>query len=935
MSGLPFSRIAILDRGTAALRAIHAVREYAWEVRVDLKAVALYDEADRGSLWVREADDAIPMGPRLADAVAATRADALWASWRPIAPLEAIAALVVETGIPNISASTSALARLADPLALTALADAVELPVAVRASDGQSVRLDVLADAAGTVWVFGPRLTILQRDGRALIEELEAGAPPQRLREIANALVRAVDLRGAATVELWRARGSDDLALAGFVPHLEPGHALAEAATGLDLMKVQLHIAAGGTLADVPPMQSAFALGAQLAVEPAGADRVALLRRPAGVGLRVDAEVGEGDSVSGDIARLVVRGRDRAEAVGRLRRALVDTAVVLRRGLANKALLLDALGLEPDGVPVHADAALLRAALAASDDDEAVAQAQFYAAAARGRPRLPAEIGRVIELSHAGRAYRTTVRRGGVDCYRVEIDGERLALTLQRHGEHEARLRLGRRSHRVLAVPHGDGYLVEVDGSLAAFSRSGGALVRAPAPAMVLSVAVEPGRIVRAGDPLLVLEAMKTEMPVLAPFDGRIAEVLVRANVQVDTGAPLLRFEPPATAAIAGAERIVCAQPPAAEETAAERGARSLAELRSLLLGYDADAADLRTLMAERAVAVAALPADDARLWAGEAELLATFADVQTLFRRRGGDVEGEEGGEALGSEEYLLAYLRTRGRAGEQLPERFLDRLRAALARYGVGSLDPSPELDAALFRLYGVPQHAAQATAVMRGILERWLAQRAALAPRSGTPQRLLLDRLVVVTQGRDETLAALAREVHYRFFDEPLFAAARARAYAEAEARLDALAQGEGDQSAHVAALVECPQSLTGRVAPRLAAAPAALRRVFLDVMIRRHYRVRPLEDIRAVEAGAAASYVRGAAASTCSPPTGARPTWARGCGACERRSTRVRQARTPPSSSTSKRTGHSATRARRRRGWPRSWRTPRRPICAASP
>src|SRR6185295_4641543 len=152
---------------------------------------------------------------------------------------------------------------------------------------------------------------------------------------------------------------------------------------------------------------------------------------------------------------------------------------------------------------------------------------------------------------------------------------------------------------------------------------------------------------------------------------------------------------------------------------------------------------------------------------------------------------------------------------------------LARAVAHYGVASVDPSPALDAALFRLYGVPQRAAQAATVVRSILERWLLQRDALAPQVGATQRHLLDRIVAVTQGRDETLSALAREVHYRFFDEPLFDAARAHAYAEAEAHLDALAHGGGDGAAHVAALVECPQSLTARIAPRLAAASDALR------------------------------------------------------------------------------------------------------------
>ena len=853
MSILPFTRIAILDRGTAALRAIHAVREYAWERGAALHAVALYGEADRGALWVREADDAVPLAAGGLDAaILATRADALWASWRPIAPLDVVAALAARRGIANIGVPAGDVAARTAPAALARLAQAVDLPLAVDAAEGQRLRLDVLADAAGTVWVLGPRHTLVQRGGRPLVEVLEPGAPPQRLREICNGLVQAAGWRGAATIELWRDPAGEALALAAFVPHLEPGHALAEAATGLDLMKLQLHLAAGGTLEGVPPMQAAFALGAQLAVEPAGDDCLQLLRLPAGVGLRVDAGVGEGDPVSGDIARLVARGRDRAEAVGRLRRALIDTAIVLRRGLANKALLLDALDPGPLGTPAPGDAALLRAALAAYDDEAAVAQAQFYAAAARGRPRLPQDVGCRVELSHVGQVYRLVVRRCGAFCYRVEVDGRALTVVLQRHGEPEARLRLGQRCHRVLAVPHGDGYLVEVDGSLFAFSRAAGVLVRAPAPAIVLSVGVEPGAVVRTGDPLLVLEAMKAEMPVAAPIDGRVAEVLVRANVQVDTGAPLLRFEPPPTAPVPGVARITCAVPVAEAPSAAERGAHNLVELRDLLLGFDADAADLTRLLAERAAACAATPPDDARLRAGEEELLATFADVQALFRRRGGDEEDDDGGgEARGTEEYLVAYLRAPGRAGDTLPPRFLDKLRRAVAHYGVGGLDPSPELEASLFRICQAEQRLAQSTAVVRSVLERWLAQRAARAPHLGVTQRALLDRLVAVAQGRDQLLSDLAREVRYQYFDEPLFAAARARAYEAAEAHLDALARAADDPAPHRAALVECAQPLVGRIAARFATAPAPARRTLLEVMTQRYYCTRPLQNLRYVD------------------------------------------------------------------------------------
>jgi hypothetical protein len=441
--------------------------------------------------------------------------------------------------------------------------------------------------------------------------------------------------------------------------------------------------------------------------------------------------------VSGDIARLVVRGRDRAEAAGRLRRALVDTAVVLRHGLANKALLLEALGPDPAGAGVHADAALLRAALAAHDDEEAVAQAQFYATAARGRPRLPVEIGRAIELSHAGQVYRLTVRRGGADRYRVDIDDLTLPITLQRHGEHEARLRLGRRSHRVLAVPYGDGYLVEVDGGLAAFSRAAGALVRAPAPAMVLSVARaarprrahgrsvagargdEDGdagvRAVRrahrrgAGARQRPGGHWRAAAPLRTAGDDRRGR---RGAHRLRTGARRRRDPGRAgraqhrrSAAVAARLRRRSRRPAHAAGGARRRGCGAGARRRPPVRGRGGAAGDLRRRPGA----------------------------LSPARRRRRGRRRGRR---RARHEEYLLAYLRTRGRGAEQLPERFLERLARAVAHYGVASLDPSPALDAALFRLYGVPQRAAQAATIVRSVLERWLIQRDALAPQVGAP-------------------------------------------------------------------------------------------------------------------------------------------------------------------------------------------------------
>jgi biotin carboxyl carrier protein len=69
-------------------------------------------------------------------------------------------------------------------------------------------------------------------------------------------------------------------------------------------------------------------------------------------------------------------------------------------------------------------------------------------------------------------------------------------------------------------------------------------VVRAPAPAVVVSILVKPGDTVAAGDRLAVFEAMKMETQVVAPFSGKVRQVMTIPNVQVDTGAPLLQIDP-------------------------------------------------------------------------------------------------------------------------------------------------------------------------------------------------------------------------------------------------------------------------------------------------------------------------------------------------------------------------------------------------------
>ena len=250
---------------------------------------------------------------------------------------------------------------------------------------------------------------------------------------------------------------------------------MSEAVTGLDLVKLQLHIAAGGRLEGDPPTPIGHAIEARLCAEdPALAfapapGHLVHLRLPTGPGLRVDTGVVEGDPIPAELDSTIVKvtawGADRGEALARLRRALADTVAVVEGGTTNQGFLLQLLGrpevragdldtgwlerlcLSGGTVPVrHADLALLQAAIELADRDAADDRARFYAFARRGRPGASGALSRAYELSHRGQSYRLAVAQIAPDRYRVRVDGHSVELIARRLGTHERRLELLGRS---------------------------------------------------------------------------------------------------------------------------------------------------------------------------------------------------------------------------------------------------------------------------------------------------------------------------------------------------------------------------------------------------------------------------------------------------------------------------------------------------------
>jgi len=765
------------------------------------------------------------------------------------------------------------------------------------------VEVQIIADNFGATWAIGVRDCTIQRRNQKVLEEAPSPVlsvdEDRWVREAAVRLCQSAGYRNAGTVEFLFEPESRRFSFLEVNARLQVEHPVTEMTTGLDLVKLQLHVAGGGRLdCEVPdgeptavPLLTEIRNGEALlptghaievrlnAEDPDNQFRpspgsVEVMRLPTGPGLRIDTGVGEGDVVPPEfdsmIAKIIAHGHNRDEALARLRRALADAVVVIRGGTTNKAFLLELLDraevrdgggdnnwldrLAATGEHLsrrHADIALLQAAIDAYDAELAIEQSQFYTAAARGRPRVKGGIGFTVELRYRGHGYRFLVLRLGPHRYRVDVGGQRFDVHLERLGRYERWLTCGATRYRVLSVPQGLDSQIEVDGVPHHVSRDDGGVVRAPSPAVVLNIPVKVGDVVETGARLVVLEAMKMEMPVTAPFAGRVRQILVKNNVQVDTGAPLAVLEAAGEDEDTHAGELVtfgALGNAAADASPQVRCRQNLEALKQLMLGFDVDTADVRQLFGAREALCRELPPNDDDLWRGEDELLATFADLCSLFRRQPAS-DDPEGAEAARTEEYLFTYLRSPDTRGEGLPETFIAKLRRALTHYGVDGLDRTPRLDESLLRIFKSQQRTEQQSAVIMSVLERRLRHVDTLIAHAAPEFRALLDRLVAVTHGRAQTVSDAAREVRYRYFDQPLFEESRQRVFDEMEAHLvylDSRPKAH-DRTDRINALVNCPQPLLSVLSRQYRTADADLRELILEVMTRRYYRIRNIQTV----------------------------------------------------------------------------------------
>jgi acetyl/propionyl-CoA carboxylase alpha subunit/acetyl-CoA carboxylase carboxyltransferase component len=961
-----FSRVAIVNRGEAAMRLIHAARDLSAETGTRIETVALYTDADRTATFVREADLAYPLGPAVARpyldhavlerALVETGADAAWVGWGFVAEDPAFAELCEKIGVTFIGPDAEAMRKLGDKIGAKLIAEEVGVPVApwsrgevatlpgalaaaerigyplmLKATAGgggrgirvitspgdltgafertsqealrafgsgtvflerlvtgaRHVEVQLIADGLGTAWALGVRDCSVQRRNQKIIEESASPvlAPEQaaELKASAERLALAVGYRGAATVEFLYHPGERRFAFLEVNTRLQVEHPITELATSVDLVRLQLHVAGGGKLEGPKPAESGHAVEARLNAEDPDRDfapapgRIARLVLPAGPGIRVDTGVSEGDIIPADfdsmIAKIIAYGSDRYEALGRLRRALGETTVVIEGGATNKSFVLDLLD-QPEVIDASADTgwidrvrgegrlaahkhsavALAAAAIEAYQDEEEVSRQRLLATAHGGRPQVQHDPGRPLDLKLRGAGYRVRVARLGPERFRVGVsagaDVHQADVEVERFDVHSGRIVVNGRRFRLTTATHGPIHLVEVDGVTHRISRDEGGVVRSPAPALVVAIPLAVGDEVEANAPVLVLESMKMETVLRAPFRARVRECLVSVGSQVEAGAPLLRLEPVAAedaaqdapAAGQAAEIDLPASP--SDVPAAERAELFLEDLRGLLLGFDGDAADRKRLLAGSLAARAELGGQPVP---GEAELLTVFADLSELSRNRpGNDLDAEPGDPVHSPREYFHSYLQSLDVERAGVPEGFQTRLKRMLGHYGVTGLDRSPQLETAVFRIFLAQQRMTGNVGIVSELLRQWLASAPPAEPLRERAA-LALEHLIEATQVRFPAVSDLARGVVFRWFAQPLLRRNRARVYAAVRNDLRYLDRNPDapDRAKRIQAMMASSEPLVRLIGQRIGR--GVDHAPLLEVLTRRYYGNRRLADV----------------------------------------------------------------------------------------
>jgi acetyl-CoA/propionyl-CoA carboxylase, biotin carboxylase, biotin carboxyl carrier protein len=378
------------------------------------------------------------------------------------------------------------------------------------------VETQCLADSAGNVVVVSTRDCSLQRRHQKLVEE--APAPfltedqNQKLYQASKAILKEVGYVGAGTCEFLVAQDGT-ISFLEVNTRLQVEHPVSEEVTGLDLVREQFRLAEGGLIDYDDPKVSGHSFEFRINGEDPGRNfmpapgAVHVFKAPTGPGVRVDSGVESGDVISGNfdsmIAKLIVTGKDRTEALERSRRALAE---------------LEVLGL-PTVIPFHRKIV---------NDPAFTAESGKFAVYTRW---IETEWTNDLE-PWGGQADTQEIEPEKRNSVVVEVDGKRIEVSLPARflsgsgGNQTA----GRAPKRKVSAHH-------------AASGASDSILKAPMQSTVVKIAVAAGQSVVEGEQLLVLEAMKMEQSLNSSRDGVVKSINVSLGETVPAGTVLLEFE--------------------------------------------------------------------------------------------------------------------------------------------------------------------------------------------------------------------------------------------------------------------------------------------------------------------------------------------------------------------------------------------------------
>ncbi|EMD84558.1 acetyl/propionyl/methylcrotonyl-CoA carboxylase subunit alpha [Pacificimonas flava] len=657
-------KLLIANRGEIARRVIRTAR------RMGIETVAVYSDADRDAPHVRDADEAVHIGPapaaesylridRIVDAARRTGADAVHPGYGFLSENAAFARALSEAGILFVGPKATSIERMGLKDAAKALmkkagvpvtpgyqgedqslqrlekaAQSVGYPLLIKAVAGgggkgmrrvdseaefadaliaakregeasfgndnvlierliqrpRHVEVQVFGDAKGNVVHLFERDCSLQRRHQKVVEEAPApGLSPRTRQALGEAAVRAakaIDYLGAGTIEFildtetTDENGDNPFYFMEMNTRLQVEHPVTELITGTDLVEWQIRVARGESL---PKCQeelsvSGHAVEARLyAEDPATGflpstgplDRLDFPRESGGV--RIDSGVEEGGAVTVHydpmIAKVIACGPSRDAAIDRLVSALDATIVEgvktnraflarliddgeFRSGAVHTGLIeqrLEALTELPDASGPAAAVAALALTLPRGKADAPTLFSDFPG----WRMNLPAR--RYVDLfPEDGEPMHLMLERadGG---YRVSgCDSSEMLSGRWRDDTHIEAVVDGTPMLAIVVFDE-DSLEVRIGGEARRYGTSAAAVegpaggdgsVVAPMPGRVLNLFVENGKMVEAGERLLVLEAMKMENRLTAPIGGRVVDLSITEGNQVSEGAVLLTIEP-------------------------------------------------------------------------------------------------------------------------------------------------------------------------------------------------------------------------------------------------------------------------------------------------------------------------------------------------------------------------------------------------------